>query len=845
MTLSKFKVVGVEFAVERLSKFRSDMASAGKSMDNVKKKGSLLGKVFSGAGKLLGGFLTSLKRIGEFVIAGVLLRAFDAITGAIRRMISTVFDAGLQFQEFTLRIQQFAAQELFKESGGAITFEEALERTKETAKELLDELALFAIRSPFETIDVVKIFSLSKAFGFAGENAKEVTKQALNMAAGLGIGAIGAERIIRNLGQMNRLGRVMQRDLNDLANAGINVAGIMDRVAMNTGVTTEELKKLQKKGLVPASAFLLAFSQIADEEFAGSAERMNKTLKAALGNVKDLVGSFIGLKVVKPILDVLGTRLANFLDVLSSGERGEKLIKVLERIGTTLAGITELFFGNIPSGESLADTILKQLDNLANRLFNVKFFLESETFQGFSTKDKVQTILDLLGLGFLIEPLNFVSKVKENIETAVGAIKDVIDRAIGGFEGGGIRGLLFEFVDEDSTLGTVIDGILKILEKFALFWEENKDNLIKIWTDLLQPIAGFVLDLALIGLNSLIDFLGTLADWARENPVLAKDILAVVSSLAALKVILTGPVQLGFLVALGSLRDVLSEDSKIVEAVDKFTKAIADGITGFADIFVKELENAIALAGKLGKEFIGLFVLAIVQSDIFKFFQDEIVVPLGKLMGETIPTSAELAARVTSNLQELNQAGRDIGQAIDSGIQETLDPQRPSLAIVDSFLRGDEGFFKAGQVAGIGLNQGLISTAPLFKGAGTIIGQNIITGIVDGINQTRPVLTSAMGLTGQEALEAFKQRIGARSPAKEFAKLGITIPQGIAQGIMKAARLPVQAISMISNNVQMAAQVPSVTNNSSVQNFNMNIKTNARSEPIIGNFRQMQALGSL
>ena len=904
MTLSKFKIVGVEFAVEKLSKFRSDMASGERSLNAVKKAGSLLGKAFSGVGKILGGFLGSLRRIGEFLIAGIIFRGLEAITRAVRNMIGGLLEAGAGFQQLQIRLEGIIAADL-RAADSTLSFTDSMEVATGEAKELFKWITNLALQTPFDIQDVADTITLARAYGLTAERAKEVTKSVIDFAAGMGLSNLQMKKIIENFGQMIQQGKITGTELRDLARGSlVPVNAILQKVAENMGnvtvktidnseaigklttklgrakdslrvlrirmgeytdstkestkvnnklrfdrltkeitgyeqalgtlvdaqgkqiklteLSTEEFRDMVSEGIIPVDEFMTAFTELVGERFPNAGERAGRTIKAVIGNLKDLFQGLVAFNVVTPVLDVIATEMDQLIDTLTSGERGERLQALLENVGEELVTIAEIFFGVSPGGKNFADVILDKLREVRNFVVGFRNTLE-DVFAGRLVIGEfvglqVQELLRIFGFDF-----EFADAIGDFIANAIAGIQE---KGFLGFLGDvakqGLGSLFDDLFPKDSVVGGVVDSLLITLDKLAKFWDSNKDDLLKIFTEFILPISLVVFDFALSGLSIMIEFLGDLADWMRKNPELATFITGISIAVGLLAVAVKAPFILRFSILIGAgglLLDLLLGEPT---ALDEFIKN----------------------AQKIAQEWIIAFVLGIVNSEAFKFFNDEVALPLAELIGKSIPTSAEIAARLNKDLGQVRDAGNVIGSELQGGMRETLDPAKLRNSLVE--ILGESGaYIQAGVMAGTSLNQGLISTGPLFKGAGTIIGQNIITGIVDGINQTRPVLTSAMGLTGQEALEAFKQRIGARSPAKEFAKLGITIPQGIAQGIMKAARLPVQAISMISNNVQMAAQVPSVTNNSSVQNFNMNIKTNARSEPIIGNFRTMQALGSL
>lgn len=100
--------------------------------------------------------------------------------------------------------------------------------------------------------------------------------------------------------------------------------------------------------------------------------------------------------------------------------------------------------------------------------------------------------------------------------------------------------------------------------------------------------------------------------------------------------------------------------------------------------------------------------------------------------------------------------------------------------------------------------QGLILAAPFILGAiaigaliaagyqlyrlwkeidWTSLGTAIVEGIVGGLKDSAAWLIDSVSELGKSALDALKSTLGIASPSKAFARLGATIPQGVAAGI--------------------------------------------------------------
>ena len=132
------------------------------------------------------------------------------------------------------------------------------------------------------------------------------------------------------------------------------------------------MKAISKPGGgLPAQLFIDAFNEMVQEEprFVGAAERMAKTFKAASDNAMDIVKSIGGLNVVKPILDVIGARIAAFVSSFTDNpERWDRMVGAAKRVGDELSKIVGGLFDLLPTSESLADSAVKAIEGIATWL---------------------------------------------------------------------------------------------------------------------------------------------------------------------------------------------------------------------------------------------------------------------------------------------------------------------------------------------------------------------------------------------------------------------------------------------------------------------------------------------
>jgi phage-related minor tail protein len=112
------------------------------------------------------------------------------------------------------------------------------------------------------------------------------------------------------------------------------------------------------------------------------------------------------------------------------------------------------------------------------------------------------------------------------------------------------------------------------------------------------------------------------------------------------------------------------------------------------------------------------------------------------------------------------------------------------------------------------------------------VGNDIVTGIGNGIGAMAGWLAEAARNVAQGALDAIKGFLGIKSPSAVMAGIGGHMMQGWAQGITMNADLPTQAALGVAGNVTRAT----------TQNFNLNIYGGMAPENPAQDFAMMKAL---
>ena len=353
--------IGVAAVVEGLSGFLGDMDKMDNSIRKLISPTNILGSVFDGLGNIVSNLVGGVFRTLEYTLGTLIAGAITYVTGQIKELISNTIEAAGEFQKLELRLNTLNFNAL-TESG--MDFNTAQAESIRLTQEQLSWLQKLAATTPYDNADISNTYTLARGYGFVDDRARSLTDTIVDFASGMGLGNTEMVRIIKNFGQMQQLGKVMQRDLNDLATgAFVPVNDVLKQMREELGMTAEEQKDFLKtqEGV---DAFISSFTTLVEGRFGGAAQKMARTFGAATDNMKDFIKSVFGLNIVKPVLDVLGGRLAEFMDEVTSPERWDTIVGLATRMGDAFSGIVTDLLGLAPDTRSLADKVVAAFETM-------------------------------------------------------------------------------------------------------------------------------------------------------------------------------------------------------------------------------------------------------------------------------------------------------------------------------------------------------------------------------------------------------------------------------------------------------------------------------------------------
>lgn len=489
--------VGVEAVVKGLTSFLGDIRRINSGLDSIRPHATLLQKAFGGVRDFLGNMGRELLNIVEFTLGSLLADAINFVIGKIGELVTATLDAGNEFQALELRLNRLNFNDLI-ESGS--NYNDATLESIKLTKEQLEWLQKLAAQTPYDNTDISNIFTLARSYGFASDKAQGITEDVANFAAGMGLGNTEIERIIVNFGQMVQLGQVTQRELNDLARGSfVPVNDVLLEMQKQTGLTGAEFEDFLKT-TEGVDAFMKAFSTTVETRFAGAADAMARTFGAASANALDIVKSIGGLNIVKPILDVVGAKIADFVDQFTKDpERWDRIVDAATRVGEAVVNIVNDLFDLLPSTEGIADGLISSLEGVATWL----------------TENREEIVAFFVGVGDSIKN-DIIPFIRDELIPAVQTfVQFLIDHKTEIMEWGA---LLLKLFIAWQLIATVLNIVANVVISFIGFLLSligvisTISTIVKIGATAFQFLGGILAGLGPIILV-IIAIIGTLVFW--------------------------------------------------------------------------------------------------------------------------------------------------------------------------------------------------------------------------------------------------------------------------------------------------------------------------------------------
>ena len=226
-------------------------------------------------------------------------------------------------------VQNFAKQVVvtkgqFDQLGVAIN---AFINNTDKAKRLLDQVSAFAVRSPFQLLDITNSTKQLLSYGVQAKNVMGTLQMLSDIAAGSGQ---RIEDLTYLYGSSMTRGRVYAREMYQFASRGIPIWQVLSK---ELGVNTEQLSKMITKGQVgfPQLERALQSMSSAGGRYYGLSDKIAQTTYGKLSNLEDKW---------KVALSQIGA--ANEGIINSGIEMTSTLISNWEKVAETIKGVVLL-----------------------------------------------------------------------------------------------------------------------------------------------------------------------------------------------------------------------------------------------------------------------------------------------------------------------------------------------------------------------------------------------------------------------------------------------------------------------------------------------------------------------
>ncbi len=204
---------------------------------------------------------------------------------------------------------------------------ETLYKSAEKARHVLDEIVLFAQKTPFELSDLIEAWKMLKSYGL--EPSIRLMRAIGDATASLGGGKDTLEGIIRAIGQIYAKGKLSAEELMQLAERGIPVYEILQE---KLSLTREQIGNIGNAG-IEALVAIEALMEGMEERFGGGMERLSQTMKGSLSNLRDFffqLKADIGTRVMQAIRKDIQS-LLRWLEHLKKTGKYRRMVEGLSR----------------------------------------------------------------------------------------------------------------------------------------------------------------------------------------------------------------------------------------------------------------------------------------------------------------------------------------------------------------------------------------------------------------------------------------------------------------------------------------------------------------------------------
>jgi tape measure domain-containing protein len=726
-------------------------------------------------------------------IAGGILafRVFDRLARGLVGIGRAATEAFEWFDRIRFSLRELAVADLMDSltaTGEAVGDWPALfAKASQEAQRLLDWVIKLSLESPFTAEDVNQMFRLIRAYGFATEQAQDLTGIILDFAAATGFGSQVLERMGLALGQVRQRGRLAGEEIRQLINVGIPVRDI---VAKALNVTTAELEKMIRQGKVLADDALPAIIEWMTR-FDGASQRAVQTWMGLVANMKDvkdlnLIALFDGIAAA------MMPALQGLFDFLASPQTLDMMRQWGEAIGEFLSPKAEAFLEFVQN----LDTLRAILANLSIVGAGPAIAKILEIFGLIDVADMPAVASAISGISDALS--DFGESIGRMLDPWLGPIKDELP---GWLES--LGDISLEGLDE---LSDIWDRFVESMEKAG---EIAASETIQSITESFEQLSDWWEKSGATPVGKIVEFLLTLAGLGIQGAIAllagAFGLLVDVLTGAGWDEIIEGLA--GVLETLQGLADILTQ-----------TPLFQDFATALSQLAIMEFGPLSKRAGQLGESMADEWMDNLSQGMLdnapdIMFTQEDVLGDLESSADVLVKQAASAMKSGGSKLiKSLGDGIEDAAPAVFTRVESALDGIIQTVTEAFDFRSPSRLFMDFGRAIMAGLGQGILSGAKLA---------------IDQIVRAT-----------DEVVRAAETNLRISSPSQVTKEIGIKVSQGFSEGIRLGAAAPAMAFQPAGG---FAGQALS-TRVEQHDHWRLTVNTRARKENVVGSFETMRAM---
>lgn len=472
-----------------------------------------------------------------------------------------------------------------------------------------------------------------------------------------------------------------------------------------------------------------------------TAEEATSTISGSFGMLKASWSNLVtGLADENANLDELTNNVIESLVGITDEETGEKIQKgfldnIIPVVETALSSIGDLITKLMPN-------ILDLLPTLINDVLPDVIAAGTSLVQGLVTSmsDNSDTIK---------------SVITQLVNSIVSMLPDIISL------GGEVVGTLASAISDN--LDKILEAAGQILEMILTGLSENAEKLSSGAVEIITMLAGFITDNIDLVLNSAIEIVNGLANGLIENLDILLEaglelLMAIVSAIPDFIIKLSDSLP----EIIDAIVDYLTGEGcvDIIEAATEMflglVEALPDVLVALTDALVGIIDSVVQLMSGDGSS-------EILEAALVMFL--EIVAAVPQILGALLGAIGELLVGVTNAINTYASNMKNAAVELWGKIKDAL--SEVAEEIVSSVKEKVQSWADA-----------ISDKVEDFK----TIGQNLITGLWNGISDKAEWLYSKITGMGSTIVNKVKSLFGVASPSKVFAEIGGYLAEGLEVG---------------------------------------------------------------